>query len=114
MNITKRETILPLTPQTLQILVALSYGRATGYDLRRQVSEDTNGEMKITSGTVYPSLSRLAKMGLIMECESYGALRPGQEAHVHELTSAGRQVLGWELERIETAAQLGRERLASR
>jgi DNA-binding PadR family transcriptional regulator len=111
MNITTRDAVLPLTPQQLQILVALSLGRSTGYDVMRQVKIDTAGQMVLRPGGVYPSLKRLLELHHICECDQADS-RPGQTSRVYELTGVGEQTLEWELERLEQAAQLGRERLS--
>jgi DNA-binding PadR family transcriptional regulator len=110
MNITPSDDILPLTPQLLQILVALSWGPATGYGIMWQVSEDTEGRMKLHAGTVYPALKRLLQLHHVREIGD--KLRPGRPSRRYQLTSLGKQTLEWELSRIEAAAQLGRQRLS--
>jgi len=107
MNVTKRDSTLPLTPQLLQILVALSAGRSTGYDVMRRVKEDTHGEMTLRQSTVYPALTRLRKLYCVNEDGN-------ENFRMYELTEVGAQVLEWELERVEAVAKLGRGRLSDR
>jgi DNA-binding PadR family transcriptional regulator len=114
MNTTTHDKIIPLTPQQLQIMVALALGPATGYDVRRQVEGDTQANMKLASGSVYPALKRLRQLCVIQAIADRPYSPLDVSSRVYELTQVGEQVLEWELERIERAAELGRERLEVR
>lgn len=111
MNISTREEILPLTPQAQQILLALALGPANGYEVMRQVKEDTKGFMKVSPGSAYPALERFLAMGLVAEAESRVTLRPGRIGRVYRLAGNGRQVLEWEIARQSRIAELAQERL---
>lgn len=113
MNVTLREEVLPLTPHAQQILTALALSRMNGYEIMRQIREDTGGMMVMQSGALYPALRNFVKMGFIVEAELGVAARPGRLARVYELTEVGWWVLEGEIKRQEKLAGLVCERLAA-
>ena len=59
------EQLLPLTPLSLHILLALAAGDNHGYGLMKEVRERTNGTINPATGTVYLALQRLEDEGLV-------------------------------------------------
>ena len=111
MNITSREELLPLTPQTYYILLALAKKRMAGYEIMEQAQADARGAVQFKSGLIYPALKKLLVMGLIRELENDGWPNPGKPRRIYELTEVGRAVLGQETDRLEGAVKVARERL---
>ncbi len=68
---TKREPekMLPLTPAVFHILLALADGDKHGYGIMREVSDRTDGQMRMGPGTLYGSIKRMLEQGLIEEAE---------------------------------------------
>lgn len=109
-SINKPESFLPLTPAVFNILLALADGEKHGYGIMLEVEENTNGQMQMGPGTLYGSIKRLLKAGLIDESEE----RPDAELdderrRYYKLTNIGRRTLRLEAERL--AAQVGVARL---
>lgn len=72
----KPETLLPLTPAVFHILLALADGEKHGYAIMKEVSQRTEGSMRMGPGTLYGSLGRMLDSGLIEASEE----RPDAEA----------------------------------
>jgi DNA-binding MarR family transcriptional regulator len=99
MNITIKEEILPLTPHTFHILVALAeHHNLTGTDAARQVAADTKGTISMGSGTSYRILERLTCIGMVSK----------PSAKVYRLTPIGRKWLELEAQRLEEALATAR------
>jgi DNA-binding PadR family transcriptional regulator len=102
------EQLLPLTPVTLNILLALADEERHGYGIGVEVRERTGGKMRLGPGTLYGTLKRMVDGGLVEETErlpeeldagtrSYDAER----RRYYRLTGFGMRVLGAELARLE-------------
>lgn len=96
------ERFLPLPSATLHILVALAGGEKHGYAIMRDVEELSDGHVRMGPGTLYGSVKRMLKDGLIEET----AERPDpelddQRRRYYRLTGLGEQVRSAELQRLE-------------
>lgn len=67
---------LPLTPVSLNVLLALADEDRHGYGIMLKVSERTGGRMRMGPGTLYGSIKRLVEGRLIEESEE----RPAPES----------------------------------
>ena len=56
---------LPLTPAVFHILLALAPGDKHGYEIMKQVRQDSHAQVKMGNGTLYGCLSRMLAEGLI-------------------------------------------------
>lgn len=56
-----------LPPAVFHILVALADGEQHGYAIIQDVADRTNGEVRLSPGTLYRSLERMLEDGLIVE-----------------------------------------------
>ena len=99
------ESLLPLTPLSFQILVAVADRPRHGYGIIKEIEEATNGPMKSSTGTLYLAIERLEQEGLIEETPSDDARR-----RYYQLTSLGRAVAVAEVERLATLLGVARER----
>jgi DNA-binding PadR family transcriptional regulator len=116
------EQLLPLTPVTLNILLALADEERHGYGIGVEVRERTGGKMRLGPGSLYGSLKRLVDGGLVEEIEESkrhpeeeadGAARryDAERRRYYRLTGFGERVLAAELARlakvVRTAQQKG-------
>jgi DNA-binding PadR family transcriptional regulator len=61
------ETLLPLPPATLHILMALAEHDRHGYAIIQDVAARTEGAVTLGAGTLYRSVQRMLDQGLITE-----------------------------------------------
>ena len=89
-----RKVYVPMTETGFYILLCLRE-EAHGYNIIRKVEELTNGEIRISPGTMYGSLSKMEKDGLIH------FVREEEKRKIYCITDLGRDVLVLEMKRIE-------------
>lgn len=99
----------PLTSAVMHILMALTNGERHGYAIMKQVELDTRGKMTMGPGTLYGTIARMMKDGLISQGETrQDSDRDDARRIYYRLTASGEQVLAAELRRyreILTAAE---------
>ncbi len=94
-------SILPLTPRVFHILLALAREPLNGYRLGIQVEEATNGTIRMSPGTLYENLHKLARRGLIREVEQGVEERTdGRGQRFYTLTESGLEILKAEAHRL--------------
>jgi DNA-binding PadR family transcriptional regulator len=86
------------------VLLALSGGPKHGYVITADVAERTG--ITLGPGTLYGSLAKLEKLGLITALPSEDRRRP------YEITAAGREALVAQLQRWSLVVETGKARLA--
>lgn len=101
-----RKVYVPMTETGFYILLCLQH-EAHGYGIVQQVESLTRGEVRISPGTLYGSLSKMERDGLIR------LVREQNKRKVYVITDLGREVLGLEMRRIERLYQTMREARAS-
>ena len=89
-----RRVYVPMTETGFYILFCLQEENH-GYNITKRVRELTGGEIVISPGTMYGSLSKMEKDGLIVPT------REIDKRKLYVITGLGRQVLDAELRRIE-------------
>ena len=89
-----RKVYIPMTETSFYILLCLRE-ESHGYNIIRKVEKLTDGEIRISPGTMYGSLSKMEKDGLI------SLLREEDKRKIYQITDLGRDVLNLELARIE-------------
>ncbi len=100
-----------LRPHWFQILLALSEGPLHGTAIMDVVLDQTDGAMTLWPATLYGSLRDLSARGWIQEAPAPpGAPHEGGTRRFHTLTSAGREALQGELERLRGILKLARDR----
>ena len=85
---------VPMTESGFYILYCLQRPQH-GYGIGRQVRQMTGGELVISPGTMYGTLSKMEKDGLI------AFVREDEKRKLYQLTPLGREILQLELRRIE-------------
>lgn len=105
------DSLLPLSPTVLHILVALAADDLHGYAIMQEVARQSNGKYKPGPGTLYDNLKRLLDDGLIDERQSN---KEGEDARrrYYRLNSFGKRVLKAELQRLEGVVRDAKLRLA--
>ncbi len=89
-----RKVYVPMTETSFYILLCLRE-ESHGYNIVRKVEKLTDGEIRISPGTMYGSLSKMEKDGLIH------FVREEEKRKIYVISDLGRQVLELEMKRIE-------------
>ena len=96
-----KRTLDPLPSAAFHILLALADQDLHGYEIMRQVADQTNGRMRLGPGTLYSSLRTLLEEELIEEINPGQNQPPGEERRrYYRLTTAGRKVARAEANRL--------------
>ena len=88
-----RKVYVPMTETGFYILYCLQEENH-GYGVVQQVENLTNGEIKLAPGTMYGSLSKMEKDGIIR------FVREEEKRKIYQITSLGKEVLELEINRI--------------
>lgn len=88
------------------ILLALSLKERHGYEIIKQIEEDSQGKIKIGPGALYTSIKHLHAKGLITEIEKHNQ----NSRRYYKLTAVGKKILQQELTYYENALSLAKER----
>jgi DNA-binding PadR family transcriptional regulator len=92
----------PLTPAMFNVLLALADSDKHGYAILKEVTEQTAGEVQLSTGTLYGIIKRLLADGLIVELRKRpAAAEDDQRRRYYRLTSEGRALAVAEAERME-------------
>ena len=104
------EQLLPLPPATLHILLALADGERHGYAIIQDVEVRTDGELRLSAGTLYRSIARMVEQGLIAEIANRRTRAEDERRRYYRLTSFGTAVARAELRRLSQLVKHGRAR----
>ena len=88
-----KKVYVPMTETGFYILLCLQQPNH-GYGIVQKVSAMTEGEVRLTPGTMYGSLSKMEKDGLIQ------FVREEEKRKLYVITPLGDEVLQLELKRI--------------
>ena len=108
---TELEALLPLPPATFHILLALVDQERHGYAIIQDVEERTDGELRLSAGTLYRSVARMVEQGLIAEDLKRPAARLDDERRrYYRNTPLGTAVARAEMARLSQLVRLARAR----
>ncbi len=93
---------LPMTETMYYILLSLTEPRH-GYGILLNVKDITSGRIRLGAGTIYNSLSKLEKDGLIE------LVAETERRKIYLICDVGRELLGLELTRLEELCENGRK-----
>ena len=97
---------LPLQQADLHILLALAQGEKHGYAIMQQVTDETNGQVRLGPGTLYGAIKRLRTAGLIAESKHRPSRKADDERRrYYRLASLGHKVLLAELDRLASVVR---------
>ena len=94
-------TSLRMTPAVYQILLSLADGERHGYGIMQEVEDRTSGEVRLGPGTLYRSIKRMRRAGLIQATGD--PLTGGDDEdrrRFYRITHPGRDVLANEARRL--------------
>jgi DNA-binding PadR family transcriptional regulator len=91
---------LPLSPQQFEILLALTGQDLHGYGIIRDVSERTEGAVRLGTGALYTAIARMVTAGLIRETNRRD--EADARRRYYALTRLGHRTLSAETARLET------------
>ncbi len=94
MDVHLKKVYVPMTETGFYILLCLRE-EMHGYNIVQKVKEMTNGEICISPGTMYGSLSKMEKDRLIQ------FLREEDKRKIYSITKLGEEVLNLEISRIK-------------
>lgn len=89
-----RKVYVPMTETGFYILLCLQ-DEMHGYSIVQKVEAMTGGAVRLSPGTMYGSLSKMEKDGLIR------FVREEDKRKIYHITALGREVLELEMSRIE-------------
>lgn len=89
-----KRVYVPMTETGFYILFCLQE-EMHGYSITQKVKELTDGEVIITAGTMYGSLSKMEKDGLIQ------FIREDEKRKLYHITELGKEILELEIKRIK-------------
>lgn len=106
------ERHLPLTPAMFHVLLALADGEKHGYAIIKEVRRRTDGEVRLSAGTLYAVVKRLLADGWIVESDE----RPDpalddERRRYYRLSDYGRRVAIAEARRLEQVLGMARDKL---
>lgn len=95
---------MELRPASYFVLASLLDGPLHGYAISIRAAELSDGEVRLTAGTLYGALDRMAARGLV-EVEREETVE-GRLRRYHRLTGAGRDTVVEEAGRLASAARV--------
>lgn len=99
-----KKVYVPMTETGFYILLCLQRANH-GYGIVQEVEKKTQGEIRLSPGTMYGSLSKMEKDGLIC------FVREEDKRKIYEITPLGAEILELEKKRIERLYRNSREGL---
>lgn len=109
---TTPEALLPLTPLSLAILLALAEEDRHGYALLQEIERESEGRIRAGTGTLYAALQRLSDEGLIEERRAAAGV--DARRRYYGITALGREVARAELRRLRRLLDLAAEKKVAR
>ena len=104
------DELLPLPPATLHILLALAETERHGYAIIHDVEARTDGELRLSAGTLYRSIARMVEQGLIEEVEKRRTRDDDERRRYYRITSLGTDVARAEVRRLSQLVRHARAR----
>lgn len=89
-----RRIYVPMTETGFYILFCLQQAQH-GYGISQRVKDMTGGDLVISAGTMYGTLSKMEKDGLIV------FVREEEKRKLYQITALGTEILNLEIHRIE-------------
>ena len=99
-----KKVYIPMTETAFYILFCLQSPNH-GYGVVQRVEELTGGELRLAPGTMYGSLSKMEKDGLIR------FVNEEDKRKIYEITALGKEILETEKKRIERLYRTSREEI---
>jgi DNA-binding PadR family transcriptional regulator len=100
-------SMIPLSTPVFQILLSLNHRDLHGYGIIQDISARTEGELTLSTSTLYGAIKRMIRDDLIQQSD----IRPDpdlddERRRYYEITDFGREVARCEARRIEKLAEM--------
>jgi len=103
------DSLLPLQPTAFRVLLSLSDEDRHGYAIILDVARRTNGEVRLSAGTLYRSIQRMLEQGLIVETRNRPAPKEDDERRrYYRITPFGIEVAQAEARRLSDLVKMAR------
>ena len=102
------DDLLPLPPATFHILLAVLNGERHGYAIIQDVEARTDGELRMSAGTLYRSIARMVEQGLITEVAKRRSMADDERRRYYRITPFGTAVARAEMRRLSQLVRLAR------
>ncbi len=99
-----KKVYVPMTETAFYILLCLREPNH-GYGIVQMVEKLTDGDIRLAPGTMYGSLSKMEKDGVI------SFVREEEKRKIYRITELGMEVLNVELKRIERLYRIAQEEM---
>jgi DNA-binding PadR family transcriptional regulator len=100
--------LLPLPAATFHILLALTDGERHGYAIIQSVAVSTDGELRLSAGTLYRSIARMVEQGLISEVSKRRTRADDERRRYYRVTPLGTAVARAEMRRLTQLVRIAR------
>jgi DNA-binding PadR family transcriptional regulator len=104
------QKLVPLSPATFYILMALADEDRHGYGIMQEVSRQSEGKYKLGPGTFYDNLEKLIDRGMVKEVPRKSA-NDDPRRRYYRMTGFGRKLLLAEVSRLDVAVREAKVRL---
>jgi DNA-binding PadR family transcriptional regulator len=105
------QNFLPLREPTFFILLSISTEKKHGYAILQDVETLSQGQIKLSNGTLYGALARLQEQGLIERVDSDEPQIRGKPRKAYQLTRSGLGILQAEIDRLAEKVNIARQHL---
>ena len=103
------DALLPLPLATFHILLALADDDRHGYAILQEVERRTEGELRLSAGTLYRSIQRMLEDGLIVERRERPAPEEDDERRrYYQISPLGSAVARAEAARLNALVRMAR------
>ena len=99
-----RKVYMPMTETAFYILFCLQKPNH-GYGIVQTVEGLTDGDIRLAPGTMYGSLSKMEKDGVIR------FVKEEDKRKIYEITDLGREILAIEIDRINRLHKIAQEKI---
>src|SRR6478752_2725313 len=100
------DALLPLPPATFHILLAVLNGERHGYAIIQDVEARTDGDLRMSAGTLYRSVARMVEQGLIAEIAKRRSVADDERRRYYRITAFGTVVARAEMRRLSQLIRL--------
>ena len=105
------DDLSPLQPAAFHILMSLAEGERHGYAIIQDVEQRTDGELRLSAGTLYRSIQRMLQQGLLVESRRRPAAELDDERRrYYRITPLGTAAARAEVRRLTQLVRLARAR----
>lgn len=105
-NLHSSESPIELTRAMTLVLIVLTKGARHGYAIMTEIVSVTEGEYRVSAGTLYRSIGQMLKHGLVEEApELFDPEHDDERRKYYRITAQGQEAVALELRRMEKLVQ---------